>query len=46
MEKLSPEKVVELLQKEGIEVTVDQAEDILRFLRELAKEAVRQILKK
>jgi hypothetical protein len=46
MEKLTPEKVIEILKEEGIEVTMEEAEEILAFLREMAKEAVRQILSK
>lgn len=44
MEKLQPEKAVEVLQQHGVEVTVEQAKLILEFLRKLADIAVTQYL--
>lgn len=44
MEKLKPEKVVEMLKSEGIEVTPEKAASILDFLRKLAKIVVKQYL--
>ena len=44
MEKLQPEKAVEILQQNGVEVTVEQAKLILEFLRKLAEIAVTQYL--
>jgi hypothetical protein len=36
MEKLKPERLVEMLKKDGIVVSIEQAASILRFLRMLA----------
>jgi hypothetical protein len=36
MEKMAPEKAVEMLRKKGIEVSVEQAALMLEFLRLLA----------
>ena len=44
MEKLQPEKAVELLRQLGMEVTLDQTKSILEFLRKLADIAVTQYL--
>ena len=44
MEKLQPEKAVEMLRGRGIEVTLEQAKLILEFLRKLADIAVTQYL--
>jgi hypothetical protein len=46
MEKLQPEKVVEVLRQDGVEVTLEQAKLILEFLRKLAEIAVTQYLSK
>jgi hypothetical protein len=46
MEKLQPEKAMEMLRQSGIEVTVEQAKLILEFLRKLAAMAVTQYLSK
>jgi hypothetical protein len=46
MDKLQPEKAVEILRQHGVEVTVEQARLILEFLRKLADIAVTQYLKK
>jgi hypothetical protein len=45
MEKLSPEKVVAMLKEKGVEVSVEQAASILKFLRKLANIVVAQYLK-
>ena len=46
MEKIQPEKVVEILREKGMEITLEQAKLILAFLRKLAEIAVTQYLKK
>ena len=46
MEKIQPEKVVEMLRLKGVEVTLEQAKLILAFLRKLADIAVTQYLKR
>jgi hypothetical protein len=46
MDKLQPEKAVEILRQHSVEVTVEQARLILEFLRKLADIAVTQYLKK
>lgn len=46
MEKIRPEKVVEILRQKGIHVTLEQAALILTFMRTLAEIAVSQYLKK
>jgi len=43
-QKLTPEKAVEILRKEGKEVTIAEAEKILDFLRNLAKIVVKHYL--
>jgi hypothetical protein len=43
-EKLSPEKVINLLSDEGIQVSLDQAELVLAFTRQLANFIVSQYL--
>jgi hypothetical protein len=45
MEKLSPEKVVAMLKEKGVDVSVEQAASILKFLRKLANIVVAQYLK-
>ncbi|MFZ6009571.1 MAG: hypothetical protein ACOYXT_04425 [Bacteroidota bacterium] len=45
MEKLKPEKVVEILKAKGVSVTVEQAASILEFLRKMASIVVSQYLK-
>lgn len=45
MEKLKPEKVVEILKAKGVSVTVEQAASILEFLRKVANIVVSQYLK-
>ena len=44
MEKLKPEKVVEMLKEKGMHVSVDQAKSILEFLRKLADVVVSKYL--
>ena len=46
MEKLKPEKVVEMLKQKGMDVSVDQAKAILEFLRKLADVVVSRYLGK
>lgn len=46
MEKIQPEKVVEMLRQQGVEVTLEQAKIILAFLRKLADIDVAQYLKR
>ena len=45
MEKIQPEKVVEILRQKGVEVTLEEARLILEFLRKLADITVTQYLK-
>lgn len=44
MDRLQPDKAVEMLRQHGVEVTVEQAKLILEFLRKLAEIAVTQYL--
>jgi hypothetical protein len=44
MEKIQPEKAMEMLRRDGVEVTVEQAKLILELLRKLAEIAVTQYL--
>lgn len=44
MEKIQPEKVLEVLCQKGVEVTLQQAEIILELLKKLADIAVSQYL--
>jgi hypothetical protein len=46
MEKLTPQKVQEVLRQRGTVVTLEQAEAILKFMRKLADIAVSNYLKK
>lgn len=46
IERIPPEKAVELLRKDGIEVTEEQAKVILEFLYEMAGIVVDQYLSK
>lgn len=43
--KLTPEKALLMLRSEGLNVTIDQAEEILYFLRKIANIAVLKHLK-
>ena len=45
MEKIQPEKVVELLRQNGVAVTLEEAKLIWAFLKKLADIAVTQYLK-
>lgn len=44
--KISPEKAQKMLKKEGMNVTVEQAEEILYFLRKLANMHMQHYLEK
>jgi len=46
MEKIKPEKAAELLQRKGVEVSVEKAALILEFMRKLANIIVARHLKK
>lgn len=46
MERLSPEQAIEILKKEGVNVTKDQASNILDFLYNLSHIVVAQYLRK
>lgn len=46
MEKLTPEKAVKILRKHGTDITIQEAEQILEFLRMLADIQVAQWLRK
>lgn len=46
MEKIRPEKVVEMLRQRGIQVTLEQAVLILVLMKKLAEIAVSQYLKR
>ena len=45
-ERMKPEKAVEMLKKKGMDVTVEQAKNILDLLYILAKLEVEQYLKR
>nr|WP_315200695.1 hypothetical protein [uncultured Flavobacterium sp.] len=44
--KVTPEKAQKMLKEEGMEVTLEEAKDILYFLRKLANIAVFKYLEK
>lgn len=46
VERISPEKAIEILKKDGIEVTINEAIIILEFLYQIAEITVEQYLKK
>ena len=46
MEKLKPERVVEMLKAKGVNVSVKEAASILEFLRKMANIVVSQYLKR
>jgi hypothetical protein len=46
MVRISPEKAIEILKKDGLEVTLDEAKLILEFLCQMAEIVVDQYLKK
>jgi len=46
MEKLQPEKIVQLLSKKGVVLSLEQAKQILDFLKKLAEIAIDQYLRK
>ena len=43
-EKISPENAIEILKKDGLDVTVEQAKLIVEFLYEMAEVVVDQYL--
>lgn len=45
IEKIQPEKAVEILKKDGLNVSVEQAKKILELLNKLANIAVSQYLR-
>ena len=45
MENLKPEKVQEIFAKNGKEITIEQANEVLELLRKLANIAVTQTLR-
>ncbi len=45
-EKISPEKAIEILKKDGLEVTLEQAKVILEFIYQMAEIAIDQHLEK
>lgn len=45
-DKIAPEKAIEILKKDGLEVTLEQAKLILKFLYQMADIVVEQHLKK
>ncbi len=45
-DKITPEKAIEILKKDGLEVTLEQAKLILAFLYQMADIVVEQHLKK
>lgn len=44
LKKLTPERVVSILEKHGTKVSVEEAEIILQFMRKVADVAVNQYL--
>ena len=46
MEKLKPEKVVEMLRERGVDISVEQAAQILELLRKFAHIVVSQHLER
>lgn len=44
--KITPDKAQKMLKEEGVEVTLEEAKDILCFLRKLANIAVLKYLEK
>lgn len=44
-DKISPEKAIEILKKDGLEVTLEQAKLIVEFLYQMADIVVEQYLK-
>ncbi|MBN8717930.1 MAG: hypothetical protein J0H85_00680 [Sediminibacterium magnilacihabitans] len=45
-ERISPEKAIEILKRDGVEVTLEEAKIILDFLYGMAEIVVEQHLKK
>ena len=46
VEKISPEKAIEILKKDGLEVTLEQAKIILEFLYQMAEIVLDESMKK
>jgi|GEM_PF-891473 len=46
MEKLSPEKAVEMLKKKGVDISLEQAKLVLEFMRKMANIVVASYLDK
>lgn len=46
MEKISPEKAVEMLKKKGVEISLEQAVLVLEFMRKMAGIVVESYLEK
>ncbi len=46
VERISPEKAIEILKKDGLEVTLEHAKIILEFLYQIAEIVVDQYLEK
>lgn len=46
MEKLSPEKAVEMLKKKGVDISLEQAKLVLEFMRKMANIVVASYLEK
>ncbi|MFI0492340.1 hypothetical protein [Flavobacterium sp.] len=44
--RITPEKALEMLKTEGLDLTLEQVKDILVFLRKLANNAVCKYLRK
>ena len=45
VERISPERAIEILKKDGLEVTLEQAKLILEFLYQMADIVVDQYIK-
>ncbi|MFV8328282.1 hypothetical protein [Flavobacterium sp. ZS1P14] len=45
-EKITPQKALEMLRTEGIDLTLEQGEEVLGFLRKLANIAVSKYLRR
>lgn len=45
-EKITPEKAKNMLRQEGVELTLEQAKDVLEFMRKLANIAITKYLEK
>ncbi len=45
-DKITPERAIEILRKDGLEVNFEQAKLILKFLYQMADVAIEQYMKK